>query len=95
MVEGIDLAIESLKEQLNDIKQKISQCRKKGLDTKIAEIKIINIPSKIKMLETTKNYKDIQKISKLLNSAKAEIEPLEREGLNSENGIGKDNQSKR
>ncbi|MBI2646844.1 hypothetical protein HYW99_00015 [Candidatus Woesearchaeota archaeon] len=85
MVEGIDLTIENLKIQLNEIKQKISQCRKKGLDTKIAELKMMLIPSKIKMAEITRDYKEVQKINNMLNDAKAELENIEKENLNSEN----------
>ena len=77
MAEGIDLAIENLKEKLNEIKQKMSQCRKKGLDTKIAELKAMAIPSKIRMAEATKDSKDIQKINEMLNYAKVEIDDLE------------------
>ena len=89
MAEGMDLAIESLKEQLNDIKAKISICRKKGMDTKVAELKIMAVPSKIKMIEVTKDYKDVQKVSSMLDNARAEIESTEKEGLNSENEISK------
>ena len=85
MVEGIDLTIENLKEQLNEIKQKISQCRKRGLDTKIAELKIMAIPSKIKMVEITRDYKEVQKINNMLNDAKAELENIKKESLNSGN----------
>ncbi|MEK6946666.1 MAG: hypothetical protein AABX32_03580 [Nanoarchaeota archaeon] len=81
MAEGIDLTVENLKQELNQIKDKISQCRKKGMDTKIAELKIMAIPSKIKMLEVTKDFKDVQKIAKLLNDAIAEIDNVEKGGL--------------
>ena len=81
MVEGIDLTIENLKEQLNEIKQKISQCRKKGLDTKIAELKIMDIPSKINMVEITKDFKDIQKINEMLNNVRIEIDSTQKDYL--------------
>ena len=95
MVEGIDLTIENLKMQLNEIKQKISQCRKKGLDTKIAELKIMAIPSKIKMAEITRDYKEAQKINNMLNNAKAELEDIEKDGLNSGDETSEYNQLKR
>ena len=94
MVEGIDLTIENLKMQLNEIKQKISLCRKRGLDTKIAELKMMLIPSKIKMIEITRDYKEVQKINNMLNDAKAELETIEKESLNSVNETSKDNQLK-
>ena len=93
MVEGIDLTIEDLKAQLNEIKQRISQFRKKGLDTKIVQLKIMSIPSKIKMVEATKDYKDVKKITNMINDAKAEVRSLEKESLNIENEI-EDNQLK-
>ena len=79
MDEGIDLAIENLKGQLNEARQKISQSRKKGLDTKIAEIKLMAIPSKIKMVEITKDFKDVQKIIEMLNNVKIEIDGIEKD----------------
>ena len=94
MVEGIDLTIENLKEQLNEIKQRISQCRKKGLDTKIAELKMMLIPSKINMVEITRDYKEVQKINNMLNDAKAELENIEKESLNSGNETSEDNRLK-
>ena len=84
MVEGIDLTIESLKEKLNEIRLKVSECRKKGFYTKIAEIKLMAIPSKIKMVEITRDYKDLQKITSMLDDARNEILSVEKEGLNSE-----------
>lgn len=78
MDEGIDLTIEDLKMQLNEIKQRISQFRRRGLDTKIAELKVILIPSKIRIVELTREYKDVQKISNMLNDAKAELESIEK-----------------
>ena len=77
MAQGMDLTIDSLKDELNDIKLKISLCRKKGMDTKIAELKVMAIPSKIKLLEITKDYKDVQKVNNMINDAKIEIESLE------------------
>lgn len=82
MSDAIDLTIENLKSQLNSIKQRISQCRKKGLYTKIAELKITSIPSKIMMAEATKDFKDAQKVSRLLSDAAVEVENIEREAEN-------------
>lgn len=76
-MEGIDLSIENLKEQLNELKQKISQLRKKGMNMKLADIRLMSIPSKIKMAEITKDYKDVQKINIMLNYAREEIASIE------------------
>ena len=82
MTEGMDLTIENLKSQLNDLKQKISLYRKKGINTKIAELKLMAIPAKIKMLEATRDLRDAQKSMKLIQDANAELEELEKESLN-------------
>ena len=76
-MEGIDLSIENLKEQLNELKQKISQLRKKGMNMKLADIRLMSIPSKIKMAEITKDYKDVQKINLMLKDAREEIRSIE------------------
>lgn len=83
MVEGMDLTIENLKVQLNEIKQKISQCRKRGLYTKIVELKIMSVPSKIQLLEATRDFRDVQKANNIINDARNEIEFIEKQGLNS------------
>lgn len=88
MAEGIDLTIESLKEQLIGLKQRISQLRKKGLDTKIAELKAMAIPPKIKLAEATRDYKDVEKANKLVNDATSEVDGIEK-GAPSENGLDK------
>ena len=77
MADGMDFAIDNFKSQLTELKQKISRCRKKGMDAKIAELKIIAIPSKIRMLEVTRDLKDVQKISKMVNDALIEVNELE------------------
>ena len=76
MTDGIDMTVESLKGQLNEIKLKLSKLRKSGLNTRIAELKIMAIPSKIMMLEVTRDYKDMQKIARLIADAKAEADNI-------------------
>ena len=87
MMEALDMTIENLKEQLIEIKQHISECRKKGKDTKIAELRVIPIPAKIKLLEVTREIKDVQKVISLLNLAKNEVDDIKKQGLNSEEPI--------
>ena len=77
MTSGFDMTIESLKEELNEIKQRLSLYRKKGIDTKVVELRIANIPSKIKMIEVTKDLKDVQKANSQLRLAKMDAEELE------------------
>lgn len=78
-MDGIDLSIENLKEQLAEIKQKISLLRRKGIDMRIADLRLMSLPSKIKMAEITKDYKDVQKINSMLDSARDDIINLEKQ----------------
>ena len=73
MSNGIDKSIENLKTELRNVSLKLSELRKSGVDTKIAELKVMNIPFKIKLVEETKNYKDIEKINIMLEDVKSEI----------------------
>ena len=79
------MAIDGFKGQLNEVRQRISLCRKKGYNTKIAELKIMSIPSKISMLEVTKDIKDAQKINAMLDDAAGELVEFEKEMLANEN----------
>ena len=87
MMEALDMTIDNLKDQLLEVKQHISECRKKGLDTKIAELRVIPIPAKIKLLEVTREIKDVQKVISLLNLAKNEVDEIKKQDLNSDDSI--------
>ena len=71
--------IDEMKRILKELRGEISQLRKKGVDMGIAELKIINIPSKIQMAEITKKDDDIIKVRQLLTEAKKEIESIKQE----------------
>jgi hypothetical protein len=77
MSNGVEIAIENLKTELRDINLKISELRKAGLDVKIAELKVMNIPYKIQFAEVTKGYNDIEKINNMLGEVKSEIANIE------------------
>ena len=79
-MDGIDMAIETMRIKLADIKSKISQCRKKGFDTKIAELRIAGIPARIKLLEATREIKEVSVISLMLQDAAAETDEAEKNG---------------
>ena len=68
-----------MQSMLKELRDEISQLRKKGIDAKIAELKIINIPSKIQMAEITKKDDDIIKARQLILEAKKEIESIRKE----------------
>ena len=88
MSNGFDLTIENLKTELHNIRLKISELRKAGLDAKIAELKAMSLPYKIQLAEATKSYKDIEKINIMLEDVKKEIGSMEnadKTGINSDN----------
>ncbi len=77
MPEGIDMTLDDLKNQLNDVRQGISFLRKKGAHTAFVEMKIASIPAKIKYVEVTRDFKDVQKVTSLMEEAKSEIKDAE------------------
>ena len=77
--EGLTKLYESLRKKLSDL-------RKTGADVKIAELKLGNIPSKIKYADITEERKDFQKVKYLLDEAEDELNEIEKEfGLFDEN----------
>ena len=65
--------IEFLKNYFEGLKKLISDSRKKGLDTRIAELRMMNIPLKIRYLEVSKDPKDVIKLKILLAKVEREI----------------------
>ncbi len=77
--------IDKLNSEFYEIKQKMSELRKAGIDVKIAEFKSANIPSKIDMIKITKDNKDIEKIKNMIQEVRQELE--EAEGQKEEENI--------
>lgn len=77
---GFDLAIESIKSELRSINLKLSNLRKAGLDTRIAELKAMNLAPKIQYAEISQAYKDVEKINKQLDEVKGELNEIENSG---------------
>ena len=73
----IEVELSKLRQKLIEIKARISQCRKKGINPKLVELRITNIPSKIKYAEVTEDFKDVEKINALVIEAEAEIKYTE------------------
>jgi len=63
--------------ELEEIRRKISSLRKKGIDTKIVEYKIMNIPSKIKMAAITNKELDVVMIHTTYKNIIADLDFLE------------------
>ncbi|HLG25106.1 MAG TPA: hypothetical protein VI564_09310 [Candidatus Nanoarchaeia archaeon] len=87
MTDSVELAIGNINDQLSEIRSRIVYFRKKGIDTKIANLKIASIPSKISMLSVTRDLNEVSKITKLITLVKNEIADLEQEELNRQNQI--------
>jgi hypothetical protein len=73
MNQNIDKQIEFFKKYFEGLKKLITESRKKGLDTKIAELRMMNIPFKIQYLEITKSKADAKKVKRLLALLEREI----------------------
>lgn len=73
MESGIDIAIGNLKNELMFLKMELSEKRKKGFDTSIAQMHIPSIPSKIQMAEITKDPQDVQKAKQWIDLVKKEL----------------------
>ena len=65
--------IEFLKRYFEGLEKKISDARKLGLDTQIAEYYAKSIPHKIKFLEITKEKIDIKRLKEALIKLEREI----------------------
>ena len=76
MENNVNASIENLKNELNDVKSKLSEYRKKGFDTKIADLKMMNLPFKIRLAEATQSYKDIEKVNYMIKSVYEELEDI-------------------
>ena len=64
---------EKLKLKLIELRKKISEKRKRGGYTKIAELKLMNIPSKIKMFKVTRDNNEIAKIETVFNEVEEDL----------------------
>ncbi len=84
--------VKSLYNEHSELKGKISALRKKGKDPIMAEIKLMNVPPKIKMVEVTYNEKDVKKVKELLDDVRKEISNLEKEVQLEEKKLKKENE---
>ncbi len=70
--------IDKLKDDLIELQTTVSEMRKKGRETSIPELLLLEIPARIKNAEITGEQKDIDKIKKGIDSIKEEIEEIEK-----------------
>ena len=71
--------VQTLWDELNELKAKISASRKQGNDVLMADFATRNIPSKIKMAEVTGEPKDIAVVKALIKEAEEELKEAEKE----------------
>ena len=64
---------EKLKLRLIELRKKISEKRKHGGYTKIAELKLMNVPSKIKLFKATQDNNEIAKIETVFNEVEEDL----------------------
>jgi len=77
MTDESDPTIEKLETRLNEIKLRLSELRKKGKDTKIAELKIMTIPFKIRLADVTKSPKDIERVKSFFDDVEYELNSID------------------
>ena len=69
--------IEMLKSRYKEYKLRISEFRKKGIDSSIANLMIMNVLPKIQMAEVTSELKDIKKAIDSLDRVNIELNKLQ------------------
>jgi hypothetical protein len=75
------MQIAAMKEHFNQLRSDISAVRRRNKDTRICEIKSMNIMPKIKLAEATLGEDDINRALSIIHSLEAELEPLMHEVL--------------
>lgn len=68
-----------INDNLNSIKQDISDLQKKGYQLKLIGIKLIKIPLKTKIWLSTCSRRDLEVVFNILDSVSKKIEPLKKE----------------
>lgn len=65
--------IETIQEEYTDIKSQISQIRKTGQDIELVDLEILEVPLKIKLLESQFSIKNQEKIFSIIKSVKKKL----------------------
>ncbi len=74
--EKIEKEIDKLKDSYIEVQGTVSNLRKKGKNTEIAEILLIDIPAKIKMVGITQDIKDVGLTERAIEKIKNEINDI-------------------
>lgn len=69
-----------LDEEERDLKDKLSEVRKRGKNTIVSNLEIMRLPLKIKLFKATNKKEDLEKVLDLIENIKSQIEEVEGEG---------------
>lgn len=75
--EKIENLLQSLDDELQELKAKMSSLRKKGKNTEMAEMLTLDFAPKLKMARVTYESEDIEKIKNLLQEIRDELKESE------------------
>ncbi len=75
--EHIEKQIDKLKDEFVEIEQTASELIKKGLETEIVDLMLMDVPSKFKMTAFSQDQHDVDGLKKFLGSLKEEISQLQ------------------
>lgn len=75
---GIEDTLDHIEGELGEMRQRLTNCRKKGLDASVCTLKIMRIPSKIGYARATQDKKDMDIVVELFNDTKKELVELEK-----------------
>jgi len=73
-----DEQLDGLSTEFDELKRRLSEDRKKGLYTKIADMEMMNIPAKINLAKATGSQADIKHVKELIDLVKVELDSSEK-----------------
>ena len=73
----LHIALEALKNDINQLNQRAKDARKQGKDTFIAQLMTASLPAKVQMALATQSLEDIEKAKTLIQQAEAELSLVE------------------
>ncbi len=72
--EEIEKKIDREKDRYLEVQQEVSELRRKGKPTELMEIKLIDIPAKLKIAQLNKEENDIVQLRRAIDSIKKDVE---------------------
>ena len=74
--ERIEEKLDALMEHLGELKEEASELRKQGMDLSMADLKMIDVPSRVNLARKTYAQSDIDAVTKALAQIKNEIDEV-------------------